>query len=130
MSVHYLSPLQREFNFGDTSEQSSFDSFLQHFRQRYGASLAYVAKRENSKFFTHTREWKTFRLALIAHRGSHCSLCRAENSAVEVHHIQERNRRPDLAFDPSNCVVLCRTCHDGVHLLRRDFDLCSCSGSS
>jgi len=32
----------------------------------------------------------------------------------EVHHIEPLAKRPDLAFDGSNLIALCRKCHEAV----------------
>lgn len=35
--------------------------------------------------------------------------------ATEVHHIQPRHVRPDLAFAPDNLMPLCKACHEAEH---------------
>jgi 5-methylcytosine-specific restriction endonuclease McrA len=39
-----------------------------------------------------------------------CQHCGARRR-LEVHHLKRVADRPDLAFDPANCLTLCGPCH-------------------
>lgn len=38
-----------------------------------------------------------------------CEIC--NSTAVDIHHIQSRKRRPDLINDINNLMAVCRSCH-------------------
>lgn len=42
-----------------------------------------------------------------------CALC--GKKPYELHHIAYRSERRDLIDEPTNCIMLCKTCHDKVH---------------
>jgi len=48
-----------------------------------------------------------------------CRLCGAmpwdDRGRLEMHHIQPVEVRPDLMYDPKNCVLLCHKCHFSIH---------------
>ena len=71
-----------------------------------------------------SRAWKQLRASVFQRASGLCELCRAEGyitPGVDVHHIRpvEQARTEQemarLAFDPSNCQLLCIHCHIKVH---------------
>lgn len=64
----------------------------------------------HSKRITSTRRWQALRMAVLERDGWACVQCRATRR-LEVDHIQPVRARPDLAFNPRNCQVLCASCH-------------------
>ena len=63
------------------------------------------------------RKWS---LQVRAERGNKCALCGGEPDGtfwkrIEAHHIETKEERPDLIYDPKNGIPLCRTCHSLVH---------------
>ncbi len=45
-----------------------------------------------------------------------CDYCGARNAeSLEVHHLQGWDENPDLRFEPSNCVTLCKSHHSDFH---------------
>lgn len=38
--------------------------------------------------------------------------CQTGDTRIDVHHIAKRSQRPDLKYDPSNLICICRTHHD------------------
>lgn len=67
---------------------------------------------ENKRFYASTR-WRRLRALLLLDEPL-CRDCRRMGrltAAVEVHHVERRRDRPDLAFDPENLICLCKACH-------------------
>ena len=56
------------------------------------------------------REWQAVRHAVLERDGWQCQHC-GERGRLEVHHVQRVADHPERAFDPSNCLTLCRGCH-------------------
>ena len=53
-----------------------------------------------------------FRRAVLGRDGWRCKECHRAGR-LEVHHLIPVHRAPERELDPSNVVVLCRTCHLG-----------------
>ena len=56
------------------------------------------------------KEWQAVRHAVLERDKWQCQHCGARGR-LEVHHVKRVADRPDLAFDPGNCLSLCGTCH-------------------
>jgi len=54
--------------------------------------------------------WQRCRKAFLAKVGKQCVCCSSKKQ-IEVHHIQPRHIRPDLAVDQTNLIALCHDCH-------------------
>jgi len=54
-----------------------------------------------------------FSRGVIERYGDSCLICGA--SPVECHHLESRNHRRDLQYEPSNGIPLCQKCHVGFH---------------
>lgn len=44
-----------------------------------------------------------------------CAVCGASKGKIEVHHIQEFSRHPDLELDPTNLITLCENGANGLN---------------
>ncbi len=66
-----------------------------------------AASRPETAFYR-TTAWRRFRKWFLA-RHPVCWDC--EHAANEVHHVQRREQRPDLAYEETNCMALCASCH-------------------
>ena len=67
-------------------------------------------------------------LQVRAERGNKCALCGGEPDGtyykrIEAHHIEPKDSRPDIIYDPRNGVPLCRKCHRYAHGGVYDLDL-------
>ena len=63
-------------------------------------------------------KWKHKRQTIMRRDGYMCRECRKYGrvrEAVEVHHIKHLEDYPELAYDDSNLVSLCRDCHRKMH---------------
>ena len=63
-------------------------------------------------------KWKTTRNRVLRRDRYQCRICRRygrNREALEVHHIQPVEIRPDLAFSMDNLVSLCHACHNKQH---------------
>ena len=74
--------------------------------------------------FYHSKEWKRVREVALARDGGMCQVCLARYAAgygvkprraTMVHHIEPRDKRPDLALQLDNLVSLCDECHNREH---------------
>jgi len=70
--------------------------------------------------FYHTPAWRRVRRAALIRDGYICQGCH-RRPAVEVHHIQELERVPELALDVNNLTSLCHECHEATK--HRGFDV-------
>lgn len=52
---------------------------------------------------------------VLERQGNVCADCGQETGIYDVHHIEPRHSRPDLAFDINNVVAICPTCHRKRH---------------
>lgn len=72
---------------------------------------------EKAIFYT-SRKWKSFRRRVMVRDEYTCQRCKRYGRitpAREVHHIKHLEDFPELAFDPKNCISLCRACHNMQH---------------
>lgn len=61
-----------------------------------------------------------------AERGYQCQNCKGKFAPGELdgHHIEKRRLSPELWFEPSNILVLCRPCHELLEDLPIEEQLC------
>lgn len=66
------------------------------------------------KYESSTR--RSFRQQLLERSGK-CAVCGKQLSAstLSVHHVIPRSERPDLCYDPGNCLCMCKQCHSEYH---------------
>lgn len=57
-----------------------------------------------------SKRWQPVRHAVLERDGWQCQHC-GKRGRLEVHHVKRVADRPDLAFEPSNCLTLCTRCH-------------------
>lgn len=72
---------------------------------------------EEKKFFNSTR-WKNLRIKIIKRDYDTCQRCLIKygiltsiRENLEVHHIKPRSKYPDLRFEESNLITLCKSCN-------------------
>jgi hypothetical protein len=66
--------------------------------------------------FYKSAKWRKFRLTIIKRDNAHCQRCLIKynvitTSSLEVHHIKPRSKYPELAFEKTNTICLCKTCN-------------------
>ena len=59
-----------------------------------------------------TPEFRDLKKSVLAQFPS-CAMCCGENK-LHVHHIKTRRKYPELAFNLSNLITLCRSCHSSI----------------
>lgn len=72
----------------------------------------------NQNPFYLTAKWKRKRQKILRRDRYKCKECQRYGrirEAVEVHHIKHLEDYPELAYDDSNLVSLCRDCHRKMH---------------
>lgn len=67
-----------------------------------------------SSWGLNTAQWRRLRRFVIDRDGGRCRVCGLDG-ALQVHHIIPRHIRPDLIYDPDNCLTLCFGCHVDEH---------------
>ena len=60
-------------------------------------------------------EYKEWRRQVFARDDFTCQCCGQRGGRLQAHHIKEWSASPDLRFDVSNGVTLCRSCHYRFH---------------
>jgi hypothetical protein len=66
--------------------------------------------------FYESREWQRLRYDILRRSRGCCELCGVRSGPhviLQVDHIKPRSKHPELALEPSNLQVLCRTCNMG-----------------
>ena len=63
-----------------------------------------------------SRRWRNFRKQIIERDEGYCQRCLIkyniiETSNLQVHHIKPRVKYPELTYEETNCVTLCKTCN-------------------
>lgn len=74
-----------------------------------------------------SQRWRNFRKDIILRDGGVCQRCKYllglnNSSQLEIHHIKPRIKFPDLMYDESNVITLCKQCNDHLGLNGLDFD--------
>lgn len=62
-------------------------------------------------------EWRTLRLEKLTKHQYRCQVCTARNLRNDVHHKRPVRQYPHLALDPGNLLLLCRRCHESLHVV-------------
>lgn len=83
--------------------------------------MNYQTKEERTSFYK-SKAWDVVREAALDRDNYECQWCRREGkvtdrivATLEVDHIEELGKRPDLALDLENLRTLCRSCHNKRH---------------
>jgi 5-methylcytosine-specific restriction endonuclease McrA len=65
-----------------------------------------------------TTKWKKFRKQILVRDNGHCQRCllrfsilNTNYSEMQVHHIKPRVNYPELMYEATNCVTLCKQCN-------------------
>ena len=63
--------------------------------------------------FYRSKEWREFRARMLNELDHVCVACGDEPTGFDLtlDHIIPRSKRPDLALEPTNVQVMCRTCN-------------------
>ena len=73
------------------------------------------ATKEADKF-TNTSRWRSLKIDIKRRDRGVCRLCfnrgYVEYKCLQVHHIYKRATHPELAYEPSNLVTVCKKCHE------------------
>lgn len=65
-----------------------------------------IVKRRKSSI-----EYKKFRDKIFKRDNYRCQACGEKTRTLEVHHIKEQSKYPELMLDPNNVITLCHACH-------------------
>lgn len=87
----------------------------------------YMKNEESTNMELTTQEWRRFRKDIILKDNGECQRClikfhRHTYDDLTIHHIKPRLYFPELMYDESNCVTLCRECNLAMGLNGIDFD--------
>ena len=79
----------------------------------------YFARRYPTKDdFYYSKKWQTVRQAILKRDGYKCQRCKGfgiDKPAQQVHHIEHLEDNVLRAFDPTNLMSVCRSCHNALH---------------
>lgn len=75
----------------------------------------YRKNKESLKLLTQKR-WRDLRKVIMNRDGNYCQRCSIKFEIIElenlqVHHIKPRVEYPELTFEESNLITLCKTCN-------------------
>jgi len=87
---------------------------------------AWVDGGKHEDYLNHLRkseEWRTWREAVFQRDNYTCQLCGEKGLELHPHHILQKCDYPDLIFEISNGITLCKGCHmsKGVHSFKSIF---------
>ncbi|WWT40088.1 hypothetical protein [Staphylococcus phage PT94] len=79
-------------------------------------SKQYYEKNKERKKQLDSKKWKDLRKQIIQRDGGMCNRCWVELNIIErenlqVHHIKPRSEYPELMYEPSNLITVCKTCN-------------------
>lgn len=79
-------------------------------------SKQYYEQNKERKKMLDSKRWKELRKRIIKRDGGMCNRCWVSLSMIErdnlqVHHIKPRSKYPELMYDPSNLITVCKTCN-------------------
>lgn len=60
-----------------------------------------------------TTEYRNWR-SIVIHRDRECQVCK-DKSNLHAHHIRDASNTPELRFEVSNGITLCKGCHTQFH---------------
>lgn len=83
---------------------------VRHYQWKGGTSFL---KRD-----THATPYKVWRLNVFVRDGFACQTCGAKKP-IQAHHVLFYKDFPDLRFRVDNGITLCKSCHYGLHDVRR-----------
>lgn len=63
----------------------------------------------------HSIEYKQWRAKVFARDGFTCQICGQTGNELNAHHIKPWAKYPNLRFEISNGITLCKSCHKLVH---------------
>ena len=65
--------------------------------------------------YRNTPEYKEWRVAVFSRDGFACQICCVTGGDLNAHHIKSYKTHPKERFNIENGIVLCESCHRGVH---------------
>jgi len=81
-----------------------------------------TTSKETRAAFYNSGDWRTKRQEILDRDHYECQMCKAEgrvttgdHATLEVDHIKELERHPELALDNDNLRTLCKRCHNKRH---------------
>ena len=79
---------------------------------------------ESNRLIRHSVEYNTWRKAVYARDRWTCQDCHQRQKRIVAHHILSFEEYPELRFEVSNGVTLCRACHNCRHRdIKQFFDI-------
>lgn len=76
-----------------------------------------IENRVVSDIITDSAEYKTWRLEVYKRDGYRCKMpkCYSQTRDIAAHHIYPKKKYPEIQFEISNGITLCRSCHEKTY---------------
>lgn len=85
-----------------------------HFKETRKSYNKYHRSEEVQAFYN-SRQWRRFSRTVLKEHHFLCKYKDCNNTADTVHHIIEVTEDWSKRFERSNCMPICRSCHNKVH---------------
>ena len=69
----------------------------------------------SSQKWRNSEEWDNAKLEVLIRDNYKCVICGANDTQLNVHHIEDASYHPEKRYELSNLVTLCRGCHTDFH---------------
>lgn len=84
--------------------------------QRNQYQKDYYQKNKDSIKLLQSTRWRKLRKVIISRDQGHCQRCLykfgiVNDKSLQVHHIKPRVEYPELVYEESNLICLCKTCN-------------------
>lgn len=81
----------------------------------YGEVHVHTNEMPNVSFGKSSPEMALIKRGVKTRDDNCCQVCGERDKPLEVHHIFPQSRYPNLAWDTSNLITLCQSCHRKYH---------------
>lgn len=99
------------------SEKVKARNVILKYAKSKGVYQPATTRKQESKNFLESWEWRTLRYKVIQQYGRKCMCCGATpddgTTIIHVDHIKPRHTHPELALERTNLQVLCGVCNQG-----------------